>query len=114
MLGEALRGLVGLGARLAAVTLGELGALARTADGRELRSPGFVVEARDTTGAGDVFHAGFAWALLEGFGAEEALRTANAAAAMNCRSIGAQGGLPGRGELEEFLASQVPGDWRGP
>lgn len=100
---EACRGLAALGARLPVVTLGERGAVG----GREgeLVSPAFRVEARDTTGAGDVFHAAFLWALLEGRAPAEILRVANAAAAMNCRALGAQGGLPTRAELESFLAT---------
>jgi len=110
---EALRGLVGLGARLAVVTLGVDGALARLGT-REIESPAFGVEATDTTGAGDVFHAAFAWGLLESLPAEAVLKAANAAAAMNCRAFGAQGGLPTRSELLDFLAEHEPGVWRDP
>jgi sugar/nucleoside kinase (ribokinase family) len=95
------------------VTLGELGALARQGE-RVIESPGFRVEARDTTGAGDVFHAAFLWAVLEGRGARAALRVANAAAAMNCRALGAQGGLPDRASLARFLEAEAPRTWRGP
>jgi sugar/nucleoside kinase (ribokinase family) len=57
----------------------------------------------DTTGAGDVFHGAFAWALLAGWGAVAALQAACAAAALNCRRPGAQGGIPDRSELTAFL-----------
>ena len=104
-----LRQLLRRGARLAVATLGPEGALALAPGAREpLRSPGFRVEARDTTGAGDVFHAAFAFGLLQGWGAARVLRTANAAAALCCRSVGAQGGLPARRELEAFLAANGP------
>jgi sugar/nucleoside kinase (ribokinase family) len=109
----ALRELCALGARLAVVTLGEVGAVARAGE-QVIESPSFRVEARDTTGAGDVFHAAFVFGLLEGFGSEEILRIANAAAAMSCRALGAQGGLPTRSELEAFLLESAPGRWRGP
>ena len=109
----ALAELCALGARLAVVTLGEYGALARYGE-RLIASPGFRVDARDTTGAGDVFHAAFAWGLLEGLGCEPILRTANAAAAMSCRALGAQGGLPTRSELMAFLREQRPRVWRAP
>lgn len=101
---EACRGLAALGARLPAVTLGDRGAVGGVRG--EIASPAFRVAARDTTGAGDVFHAAFLWALLEGRAPREILRTANAAAAMNCRALGAQGGLPARGELRAFLEAQ--------
>ncbi len=110
---EALRGLVAAGARMAVVTLGSQGALARLGE-REIASPAFRVEARDTTGAGDVFHAAFAWALLEGLSPERVLAAANAAASMNCCALGAQGGLPTREELLGFLASHEPAPWQHP
>jgi sugar/nucleoside kinase (ribokinase family) len=109
----ALRELCARGARLAVVTLGEHGALARTGE-RLIESPAFRVPVRDTTGAGDVFHAAFCFGLLEGLGWEEILRGANAAAAMSCRTLGAQGELPTRAELAAFLRTSQPGPWREP
>ena len=100
-----VRGLVALGARFAVVTLGKDGALggATQGAGPDVRSPGFGTEVRDTTGAGDVFHAGFVWGLLRGLPAAEVLRGANAAAALACRGVGAQAALPTPEELEELL-----------
>jgi sulfofructose kinase len=104
-----LSALVARGARLAVVTLGPRGALALgPRDAEPLRSDAFAVEPRDTTGAGDVFHAAFAFGLLQGWGRGRVLRGANAAAAMSCRAVGAQGGLPNRAELEAFLAAEAP------
>lgn len=103
-----LRDLVEKGARMAGVTLGERGVLALAGE-RELAGPAFAVEAVDTTGAGDAFHAGFAWALLEGCDLPEALRRANAVAALSCLGSGAQGGLPTREQVERFLAGAKPG-----
>ncbi len=102
-----LRGLTALGARFPVVTLGDRGAVA---GGREgvIESPAFQVDVRDTTGAGDVFHAAFIWGLLEGMNGARILQVANAAAAMNCRALGAQGGLPSREELEDFLQHGEP------
>ena len=105
--------LVGLGARMAVATLGELGCLARLGE-REIASPGFAIAPRDTTGAGDVFHAAFAWGLLESLAPEPLLRAANAAAAISCRALGAQGGLPTRAELTAFLRDHRPAPWREP
>jgi len=105
--------LVQLGARMAVATLGDRGCLARVGD-REIASPAFVIAPRDTTGAGDVFHAAFAWGVLEGLSGERLLRTANAAAALACRGFGAQGELPTRSELEAFLREREPGPWRDP
>jgi sulfofructose kinase len=104
---DSLRELAALGARFPVVTLGDRGAIA---GGREgvIESPAFQVDTRDTTGAGDVFHAAFIRGLLDGMGEAEILRVANAAAGMNCRALGAQGGLPSREELEAFLQEGEP------
>jgi sulfofructose kinase len=104
---EALRGLAALGAHYPVVTLGERGAIGGSGEA-PLASPAFHVDVRDTTGAGDVFHGAFIAAALGGAGASEALRFANGAAAMNCRALGAQGGLPTRAELDAFLATAQP------
>ncbi len=93
------------------VTLGARGAIARFGH-RIIQSPGFRIEARDTTGAGDAFHGAFIWGVLEGWDAEAVLRVANAAAAMNCRALGAQEGLPTREELEAFLKENKPRSWQ--
>jgi sugar/nucleoside kinase (ribokinase family) len=102
----ALGVLAGLGARFPVVTLGDSGCVGGPPPGRP--SPAFPVEPRDTTGAGDVFHAAFGWAVLQGQDGLEAMRTANAAAALACRGLGAQGSLPTRTELEGLLAAPAP------
>jgi sugar/nucleoside kinase (ribokinase family) len=104
---EALRELASHARRLAVLTLGAGGAIAQARDGDQvIESHGFRVEALDTTGAGDVFHAAFIWGLLEGLSVQAVLRAANAAAALSCRALGAQGGLPDREALEAFLEAQ--------
>ncbi|HYO80919.1 MAG TPA: PfkB family carbohydrate kinase [Bryobacteraceae bacterium] len=80
------------GMRVAAMTLGAHGALARV-DGRFVYSPAFVVNCVDTTGAGDVFHGAFCYAVLQGMETREALDLANAMAALNCTAVGARGGV---------------------
>ncbi len=80
------------GMRVAAMTLGAHGALARE-NGEFTYSPAFVVNAVDTTGAGDVFHGGFCYAVLQGMNLAAALEFSNAMAALNCTRIGARGGI---------------------
>ncbi len=77
---------------VAAMTLGSYGSMARV-DGHVYYSPAFVVNCVDTTGAGDVFHGGFCYAVLEGMDIPDALDFSNALAALNCRALGARGGL---------------------
>jgi hypothetical protein len=78
--------------RVAAMTLGAHGALARVG-GRFVYSPAFVVNCVDTTGAGDVFHGAFCYAVLQGMDMREGLDLANAMAALNCTALGARGGI---------------------
>jgi len=77
--------------RRAAITCGEAGCLA-VSDGAPFHVPAFAVAALDTTGAGDVFHAGYAFARADGAGFREALDFASAAAALKC--LGRGGRLP--------------------
>jgi sulfofructose kinase len=86
------------GSRTSTVTLGPRGAYGW--DGREETfSPPIRIEARDTTGAGDIFHAGFLYALLEGLPFREILAFANAAAGLSCRGLGGRSAIPTIGEI---------------
>lgn len=80
-------------AALVAVTLGAAGAIAATAGGI-FRAPGYPVQAVDTTGAGDIFHAGFIYGLLRRWSLEETLAFANATAALKCTKLGGRPGIP--------------------
>ena len=57
----------------------------------------------DTTGAGDVFHAGFIYGLLQNMNVTEILRFANAVAALKCRDLGGRKGIPTLEEVRDFL-----------
>ncbi len=81
------------GAPLVAVTLGADGVVARTAAGT-LHVAGFAVPAVDTTGAGDVFRAGFIHGLLSAWSLERTLAFANASAARKCTVAGGRPGIP--------------------
>ena len=94
-------------APLVAVTLGEEGSLA-LCGGREFRTPAFPVDCVDSTGAGDAFHGGFVAACLrtEGGDVESIMAYANAVAALNCRGLGARGGMPDAGEVQAMLMAR--------
>lgn len=80
------------GCRLSAATLGEDGVLAW--NGRHLiHSPAYRISVVDTTGAGDIFRAGFIYGLLQDWSLEQQLDFSCAAAAMNCMAKGARGGI---------------------
>jgi sugar/nucleoside kinase (ribokinase family) len=86
------------------VTLGERGAMLLY--GNELvHEPAFGVDAVDTTGAGDVFRAGFIYALLQGKPPREILRFANAAAAVSCTRAGAMASVPQMHEIESAVSA---------
>ncbi len=89
---------------LLCVTVGAEGAIALDGD-RLIHSPGFKVQAVDTTGAGDVFRAGFIYGTLQGWPTEQVLRFANAAAGLSCTRAGAIGGVPSLEEIEALLAA---------
>lgn len=89
-----------LGPCLAAVTLGERGYAASFA-GKELRTPAYPVEAVDTTGCGDVFHAGFILGLLWERGPEKSLDLGAWAASRVATGMGGRAGIP---PLKEMTA----------
>lgn len=96
------------GMRVAAMTLGDEGALALH-DNSWFYSAAFDVHTVDTTGAGDVFHGAFCYALLSGMGMQQALDFSNAAAALNCTAVGARGHIPYRAEVEDLISAARTG-----
>lgn len=92
------------GSRLAAATLGRDGVLAWDGS-RFLHTAAFCVPVVDTTGAGDIFHAGFIYGLLQGWPLEQQLDFACAAAAINCMATGARGGIQPVKTIEEMIAT---------
>ncbi len=68
-------------------------------------TPAPKVEAIDTLAAGDVFHAGFAVGLTEGWPMARTIAFASAAAAIKCTRFGGRLGAPTRAEVEAFLAA---------
>jgi sugar/nucleoside kinase (ribokinase family) len=87
-----------------AVTLGVQGAMAVV--GNEcIRFPAFKVHAVDTTGAGDIFHGGFIYGLLQNWPLEQIMSFANAAAGLNCTHLGARAGIPPLSEILQLANS---------
>ena len=84
-------------------TLGHEGAMALV-EGKIICVEGFKVKAVDTTGAGDVFHGGFIYGLLQNWELEEILKFANAASALKCQDIGGRRGIPTLKEVQRFLS----------
>jgi ribokinase len=101
----AAHALRGRGVGTVIVTLGAQGVMACTADG-EIHAPARPVTAVDTTAAGDAFNGALAVALAGGDTLDDALRFANAAAALACTRRGAQPSLPARAEVERLLGAK--------
>ena len=95
---------VRFGCPIVGATLGARGALLYV-DGQFIESPAFEVPGgcRDTTGAGDAFHAGFIYGMLQGDDVETCMNLGNAVAALKCRRLGGRPGLPTLGELSVYL-----------
>lgn len=94
-----------LGAGAVVLKLGDQGCF--YSDGTlSLQVAGFAVEVCDTTAAGDTFNAAFAVALAEDKPIEDALRFANAAAALSVTRLGAQASIPARNEVDAFLTAR--------
>jgi len=90
---EACKRLAELGPRVVGVTLGPRGYVA-LAQGKVIKKSAYPVEAIDTTGCGDVFHAGFIYGLIQGWDIEKSLDFAAWAAAMVSRKLGGRAGIP--------------------
>ncbi len=92
------------GGRLTAATLGHEGVLAWDGS-RFYYAAAFRVQPLDTTGAGDIFHAGFSYGLLQGWPLPRQLDFACAAAALNCTAPGARGGIQSVESIEKLITT---------
>ncbi len=97
---EACRRIAQLGPKVAGVTLGAKGYVA-LAEGRWIEKPAYPVEAVDTTGCGDVFHAGFIFGVLRGWAYEKCFDFAAWAAAMVSLEMGGRSGIPSLEQVRE-------------
>lgn len=94
------------GNSITAATLGPDGVLAW--DGQDfLYTSAYHVPVVDTTGAGDMFHAAYIYALLQGWALDRRLDFACAAAALNCSASGARGGIRPVEEIDGLIAEGV-------
>jgi sulfofructose kinase len=92
------------GCVLTAATLGPDGVLAWDGD-RFHYAAAYRVPVVDTTGAGDIFHAGFIYGLSQDWALERQLDFSCAAAALNCMHEGARGGIRSVEAIETLMAT---------
>jgi len=90
------------GCRVTAATLGTDGVLAWDRS-RFHYFPAYEIRPVDTTGAGDVFHAAFAYSLLRGEGLPQSLEFSCAAAGLSCLGTGARGGIASLEKIAELI-----------
>jgi ribokinase len=96
-----------MGPEVVTVTLGPRGSVSLWEE-LPYEFPALTVQARDTTGAGDVFHGAYIYGLLKGWPPEERIRWATVAAGLSCRALGGRSGIPTQAEVEERLSGPGP------
>ncbi len=105
---KAVRSMTSSGVKAVTITLGKEGSI--TFSGDEIfRTQAFPVDVVDTTGAGDVFHGGYIYGLLQGWHIKDVVRFASAFAALKCRKLGGRAGIPSLQEVEGLLDSSSAG-----
>lgn len=77
-------------------------------DGKVKIMPGYKVKAIDTTGAGDIFHGAFVYALAKGYSYEDILRIANITGALSTTKIGGRYSIP---DINEVLSIYEKSKW---
>ncbi len=102
---QAAQALLARGPKIVILTLGERGGLVVDGNGVE-HIPAIRVDAIDSTGAGDAFIGSLAVFLGEGLAMAEAVRSANAVAALSVTKIGTQTSFPVRAEVDRFISAQ--------
>ncbi len=84
-------------------TQGSAGSAAFSPETGLVSAPGFKVDVTSTLGAGDVFHGALVAQLIQGHPLQEAMRRANAVAALSCRGLDGQSKIPTTTELNAYL-----------
>ncbi len=92
------------GASLVVATQGSVGSAGYSAQTGLVKAPSFKTEIVSTLGAGDVFHGALLAQLIQGFALQEAIRRANAVAALSCRGLDGQSAIPTTSELNTYLS----------
>lgn len=93
--------LAGMVAGTLVVTRGEKGAYYVSGD-QLLNVQAPAVEVKDTTGAGDNFHAAFSLAVSRGYNLSSAVKFSVAVASLSCREYGGRQGVPDITEAQEL------------
>lgn len=84
-------------------TQGSAGSAGFSSETGLVTAQGFTVDVISTLGAGDVFHGAMVAQLIQGHPLQEAMRRANAVAALSCRGLDGQSMIPTTTELDAYL-----------
>ncbi|HMA95650.1 MAG TPA: PfkB family carbohydrate kinase [Polyangiaceae bacterium] len=106
-LAEAAAALLVPGRAAVVVTSGSSGGLFCSTDCAPTRYAAFRVDARDTTGCGDVFHGVYAAGLALGWELKKRIQYAAAAAAVKAAGRGGTDSIPTRAAVEQFLSNNA-------
>ena len=93
------------GENIVVATQGSAGSSGFSRETGLVTAPGFKVDATSTLGAGDVFHGALVAQLIQGYSLQEAMRRANAVAALSCRGLDGQSMIPTTTELDVYLVA---------
>lgn len=91
-----------LGIKIIGIKMGENGAVLAN-DKKAVYCSAFKVEVKDTVGAGDAWNAAILYSMVNNVELHEAVRIANAVAAIKCMHVGAISGLPSIKEVKDFM-----------
>ena len=103
---EAAQIFIDRGVKTAVITLGENGVYVQNSNLSQ-HIPAFNMGNKviETTGAGDAFNGGFAYALAEGIPLTEAVRYGSATAAISVTRLGTAPAMPYKAEIQKLLDS---------
>ena len=88
------------------ITLGEQGFLYEAEEGMRHILRAARRGARDTNGAGDVFHGAYAYAVAQGWDTAQSGLFASVTAALSCTGLGREA-IPTAGEVERLLEKRT-------
>lgn len=88
------------------VTLEEHGALYKFNNQIKIM-PGLVVEVKDTTGAGDIFHGAFVYGIANNFDIEKTITLSNIAGGLSCKTIGSRKSVPSLAEVLDYYTKKT-------
>lgn len=100
---DAVKDVLSSGVETVAVKLGSKGCYIKNNKGKKIRLDAHNVDAVDTTGAGDIFNAGFIYGFLNGWDLEKTARFANGAGALSVTKLGGTTAAPTIEQIEEFI-----------